>query len=206
MSRAQDLLGAYIAECRSEGQADPIPYLDQVQGAERAELAALIDHFLATTERLAFNANAFERFKAKPRVVDMSRRILRSEPQTLEDLRKQAGVSKREIGEHLARELGIEGSAGETKARYHDIETGSIDPRRVRPKIWESLAAAFGATAAAVRDGAASAFGGALSRPGPGGSFARSDLAAGRHLQVRAAERTEGQRRVDEAFFEPDDD
>ena len=86
MSRVQELLSSYIAEHRRQGRADPIPYLDEVEGSERAELAALIDHFLVTAPRRPFDAAAFVRFRARGDVAAMSQRVLAADPQTLEEL------------------------------------------------------------------------------------------------------------------------
>ncbi len=197
MTEVHELLSAYIVEHRREGRADPSPYLEAVGGADRAELAALIDHFLATAERQPFDAAAFERFRSRPEVVEMSQRIVRREPATLVGLRRRAGVTKQALGEHLARDLGVEGDAAQAKACYHDLETGAVNPERVRQGVWDSLATAFGEAAANVRGAAAP-----LAAPRTEGVFARTDPAASPGTQpLRRDGRTEAQRRVDEAFF-----
>jgi hypothetical protein len=198
MSQVDELLSAYLAERRREGRADPVPYLAAVEGRDRAELAALIDHVLATAPRPAFDPAAFERFRARPDVVEMSSRILEAGSQTLLDLRRLAGISKQALAERLARDLGVDGDVAETKARYHDLEIGAVDPVRIRPEVWESLAAAFGRTAARVR-GAATAIVPARIE----GTFARTDPGASPGTpDVRKADRTAAQRRVDDAFFD----
>lgn len=201
MSNVQELLSAYIAEHRREGRADPLPYLDDAGSDDRTELAALIDQFLATRGHQPFDAAAFERFRSRPEIVAMSQRIVDRAPLTLVNLRRDAGVSKVQLGERLARDLGVEGCAGEVKARYHDLETGTVDPARVRGRVWEAIAAAFGIDAAHVRAGATGAFGG----PRLGGAFARTDVAPAPGAPVAAEPvQTDAERRVDEAFFERD--
>lgn len=202
MTSVQELLSAYIAEHRREGHADPTPYLDKVRGCDQAELAALIDHFLVTTERRPFDASAFERFRSRPDVVQMSRRILDDASETLLELRRRAGVSKQDLGKQLARDLGVEGDAGEVKARYHDLETGNVDPARVRTGVWESLAAAFGVTVASVRAAA-----GTVVAQRHEGAFARTDPTASPTAPpVTQAQPTAAERRIDEIFFARDDD
>ena len=197
MSQVHELLSAYIAEHRREGRADPSPYLDAVAGCDRAELAVLIDYFLATAKRQPFDAAAFERFRSRPDVIEMSQRILDREPATLLGLRRRAGVSKQALGEHLARDLGVDGDAAQAKARYHDLETGAVDPERVRQGVWDSLATAFGEATATVRGAASS-----LAAPRAEGIFARTDPAASPGTQPqRKDDRTAAERRVDAAFF-----
>ena len=200
MSRVQQLLTAYMAEHGRIGGADPLPYLDEVEGTERAELTALIDHFLAKAPRRPFSVAAFEVFRAQPEVVQQANRIIDAKPETLVELRRQAGVSKQAVGALLARDLGLEGNQGEAKACYHDIEVGAVAPVRVRVRVWESLAAAFGETVEAVREAATG-----LGAPRLGGAFARADGPASPGTPPEPSKaRTDAQRRAQEAFFEPD--
>jgi hypothetical protein len=171
MSTVDALLSRYISEHRSIGDADPLPYLEELRGTDRAELAALIDDYLAHAPPRAYDLEAFARFRADPSRQAMVERIL--DDTTLVSLRKEAGVTKVGAGDALARALGLAGHEQRVKARYHEIETGLIDPDRVRPRVWEVLADALGASVDRVRSAAAGAF---AARPGgaPGVSFART--------------------------------
>jgi hypothetical protein len=200
MRRVEELLSAYIAEQRASGRADPIPYLAELKGTDRAELTVLIDHFLATAQSPRFDPTAFERFRAQAEVAEISERILGAGEERLVALRQQAGVSKQGMGELLARDLGLEGSEAEAKACYHDIETGAADPARVRAQVWESLATALSETVEVIRAAATTTF------PGPrlGGAFARTESMATLPGVQAHAGLTAAQRRVHEAFFEPE--
>ena len=51
MTDLDRLFGEYVAEHQAGGEADPRDYLSRVSAAERAELAALIDAYLARAPR-----------------------------------------------------------------------------------------------------------------------------------------------------------
>ena len=61
MSDVDRLLADYIAEHRAGGEADPGTYLARASAAERAELAALIDAYLARAPRQPFDQAALPR-------------------------------------------------------------------------------------------------------------------------------------------------
>lgn len=197
MSTVEDLLSQYIAEHRAAGDADPAVYLAKVTGIDRAELAAHIDRYLTEAPRPSFDADAFARFRGDPRRQAMVERIL--DDATLEDVRKQAGISKTRAGEALARSLGLAGREQRVKARYHDIETGNVDPSRVRPRVWEALAAILGASAERLRSAAESAFGAAGARA-EASAFTR--LGGTAEVFASLAEPSAEEDAVDRAMFE----
>jgi hypothetical protein len=176
MTVVDELLRRYVAEHRAAGDADPGPYLERVRGADRAELAALIDGFLAQAPQPPFDPVEFARFRSDPRRRALADRLL--DDATLRQLRQAAGVSKAQVGSRLAAALGLEGHEQQVKARYHDIEQGWEDPDRVRQRVWEALARLFGAPLERVRAAAAAAFEGGLESPVVTPVFARADLLA----------------------------
>src|SRR5438046_7044519 len=105
MSDVEQLLERYKAAHRSSGDADPRPFLDQVSGLERAELAAHIDHYLATATTRSFDPEAFARFRGDPRREALVSRVL--DDTTLEDLVKASGLRRMELGRRLAERLGL---------------------------------------------------------------------------------------------------
>jgi hypothetical protein len=197
MSTVDELLRRYIAEHRASAHADPAPFLDQVTDTDRAELAVLIDRFLAEAPAGPFDAEAFARFRTDPRQQSVVERIL--DDLTLKALRQDAQVTKERVGETLAGELGLRGHERRVKARYHDMETGSVDPARVRRRVWEALGRALGTSIDSVHGAAEAAFaarrggdaGMAFARTGEGGSAGREPADA-----PDAAEAV-----VDRAFF-----
>lgn len=203
MSRVDELLRAYIALFRESGEADPLPLLEQTHGVERVELAALIDGFLAQAPAPAFESAAFEQFAADSRREALVRRVVVDEEETLQSLRRAANATKAQVGIELARELGVEGHESEVKARYHDLETGVIDPQKVTRRAWEGLSRIFESSAERVRDATAAAFSGA------GGAeatavFARSTVEPGM-THVMASRAAQEPSVVDRAFFGPAD-
>jgi hypothetical protein len=173
MSTIDELFSRYVSEYRDAGDADPRPYLDKVRGVDRAELAARIDRFLDTAPPPAFDADAFARFRADPKRQAMVTQILSSE--SLVDLRTAAAATKREVGEALAERLGLAAQANAVRARYHDVESGNVDPRRVASRVWDALAGILGASADALREAAEQTFSGASGQVS-GAAFARSEV------------------------------
>ncbi len=173
MSKVDELYRRYVTEYNDAGDADPRTYLDELHGVDRAELAARIDRFLDTAPPPAFDVEAFAKFRADPKRQALVAQILSSE--TLVDLRSEAAVSKRAVGEALAKRLGLAAQANAVRARYHDVETGNVDPGRVTSRVWEALAGILGAPVERLREAAERGFG-ASGRLG-GAAFARSELA-----------------------------
>ena len=199
MSSVEQLLQRFIAEHRKSGHANARRYLEQVGGTDRVELAAHIDRYLAEPRRGAFDPVAFARFRADPRRQAMVERVL--DDTTLEALRKQASLSKAEVAQSLAASLQLEGREQAVKARYHDIEQGSVDPTRIRTRVWEALATLFGAQAERLRAAAESGFAGGLGGA-PGAVYARSSESAGLAAMADPGAPSPEEDEVDRALFE----
>lgn len=149
MSRVDELLQSYIEEHRQGHEADPRPFLRRVSGAERDELAALIDHYLARAPAKPLDLEAFERCQAGSRWQAAVGGILAP---TLEELRVQAVLSKPEVADALAKDLEVVGHEQALKARYHELETGQIEPRRIAARVWSALETLFGQPAERLRE------------------------------------------------------
>ncbi|WP_354699064.1 hypothetical protein DSM112329_04768 [Paraconexibacter sp. AEG42_29] len=197
---------AFVATHRAEGDADPRPFLAKVGGLDRAELAARIDRFLETVPVRTFDSEAFARFRADParqQLVDDALSTV-----TLKELR--AGTSKRTVANALAARLGLGDHQDAVRARYHDIETGTVDPARVKQSVWEALSESLGATVDRVRSAADAAFAGSAGGRGGVAAFARMEPGTGFGSQAvpvvggALAGASDGGRDavVDAAFFE----
>lgn len=186
MNTVDELLRSYIAEYEESGDADPRPYLAQARGGERAELASRIDRYLAEAPAPAFDPAKFAAFRADPRRHALVERIL--DDTTLAQLRTEAAISKADVAKRLALRLGLEGRENRVKARYHDIEAGNVNPARVRPGVWETLAEAFGASVQRLRAAADRAFA-ADAGPAPASAFARFEVQKA-HLSVALEQAT----------------
>ena len=200
MSRIDELLQGYIREHREGGAADPRAFLREVTGTERDELAALIDHYLSRAPGRPFDREAFERFRADPRWQAAVERILAP---TLSQLRQEAKLSKREITDALAKELDVLGHEPAVKARYHELETGQLDPQRIAARVWTTLATMFRESTEALQAAAESSREGARSIDSAG-VFARRDLEGAANSPDRSAQAGQAsppENPVDAAFF-----
>ena len=75
MTDVDRLLADYIAEHRAGGEADPREYLSRASPAQRTELAALIDAYLARAPRQSFDEAAFRGSGAERTVDELERAI-----------------------------------------------------------------------------------------------------------------------------------
>jgi hypothetical protein len=145
MSAVEQLLQEFIREFRASGDADPLPYLRQLQAEDRSELAALIDGFLASSPPPPYDPDAFAAFRTSPHNAEVVERILAPD-ETLVELRKRAGLHKADMGRLLAERFGFAGRSASAKACYHEIETGQVPPARVREDVWRALSDLLGET------------------------------------------------------------
>ena len=200
MSTVDELYRRYVSAYRDAGDADPRTYLDELHGVDRAELAARIDRFLDTVPPPAFDAEAFAAFRADPGRQALVTQILESE--TLAEVRAEAAVTKRDVGAALAEQLGLAPQANAVRARYHDVEVGNVDPRRVAARVWDALAGIFDASAERVREAAERTFGAASGQVG-GAAFARSEPAGAGALSAESGVvEDSGDDVVDRVFFD----
>ena len=169
MTDVDRLLSEFIREYRTAGDADPLPFLRRTEGADRRVLAALIDGFLATEPPPPFDPAAFAAFRAAPKHEQMVDRLL-AVGETLTELRHGADLSKVDVGARLAERFGLAGRSASAKACYHEIETGQVEPARVREDVWTALSDFFGRTRDVVREAASAAFEGRVDQTG---AFAR---------------------------------
>lgn len=199
MSRVEDLFQRYVKVHAEGDDADPREFLREVKGGERDELAALIDHYLAGAPSKAFDPDEFDRFRSDPRRQALAERILGP---TLEELRAGAELSRREVAKALTRDLDLAGHEDAVKARYHELETGQLDPRRIAAGVWASLARMFGESVERLEEIVEST---RESGDGePVSAFARSHLriaAASLGTRALARRESEGDDLVDAAFF-----
>lgn len=149
MSRVSEILRRYIADHRASGEMNPLPYLSGVKDAERVELAALIDHYLAEAPPSAFDQKQFDQFRKNPHRCALVEQLL---VPSLEELRTRVPMTKQEVGNLLAAELDTPGHEQGFKARYHDLEAGRIASGRVAPEVWSALSRAFGQSVDYLRD------------------------------------------------------
>jgi hypothetical protein len=169
MADVEQLLAEYVAERRGGGEADPRRYLDRVEGAEREELAALIDAYLAEAPGRAWDPAAFAQSPARD-VADAVSLSLGGVngawPWLLPSLRRQAEVPRSEVVRRLAEALQVPDREDKVLAYYHRMETGDLPPAGVSERVLEALGSILGTSAEALRRA------GEIFEPGSGGEAA----------------------------------
>ena len=151
------LFADYVGEHR-RGGADPAPYLAQLQGADRRELVALLDGYLARQPRRTFEPEAFDNSNAS-QLADVLHRSLHGEagmwPVLLPQLRDRAGLSQEAVVTALAQALAIPNERPKVAQYYEQMEGGSLPAGGVDNTVLTALADVLGTTAAALRNAGA---------------------------------------------------
>lgn len=148
------LFAEYVSEHRGDGTADPGGYLGQLRGADRAELAALIDGFLARAPRRSFDATAYRGSPAEALVESLDS-SLRGQaglwPALLPRLRSDAQLKRSDVVERLAGALGAPEQREKVGHYYHQMEQGLLAPKGVSDRVLDALARIVSVSASAIR-------------------------------------------------------
>ena len=155
MSDVDRLLADYIAEHQAGGEADPGEYLSRASPAQRAELAALIDAYLARAPRQPFDQAAFRGSSAERTVDELERAIAGQAglwPAVLPRLRDRAGLKRSALVERLAAALGARDRQDKVAGYYHQMEQGLLPARGVSDRVLEALGQIVGETSEALRE------------------------------------------------------
>jgi hypothetical protein len=154
MADVEQLLSEYIAEHRAGGEADPRPYLDQVSGTDRVELATLIDAYLVRAPGRTWDPQAFAQSKARDVADAVSLSIggvSGAWPWLLPQLRKRAELPRRELVRRLAEALEVADREGKVESYYHRMETGDLPAEGVSDRVLVALSAIVGESVDALR-------------------------------------------------------
>lgn len=177
MTDVDRLLKEYVAAHRAREDVDPAEYLARAQGAERKELAALIDAYLARAPRREFDPEAYRLSGMADNVGRLSRSLTGASglwPSLLPRLRTSARLKRSELVERLTSALGVGGREDKVADYYHQMEQGLLPSDGVSDTVLEALAGILGRSAEALREaGRAASPGGAASAP-PAAAFART--------------------------------
>jgi hypothetical protein len=166
MTDVDRLLADYIAEHRAGGEADPRQYLARASPAQRTELAALIDTYLAYAPRQPFGQAIFRGSTAERTVDELERAIAGQAglwPAVLPSLRDRAGLKRSILVQRLASALGVSDREDRVARYYHEMEQGRLPAQGVSDRVLEALGQLVGETAQALREA-----GRALTPPGWG--------------------------------------
>jgi hypothetical protein len=155
MTGVERLLAEYRKQYQALGKVDPQPFLAQVEGVNRVELAALIDGFLAQASEPPFDAAAFARFQADDARAALVERVL--DDATLQDLIGRSRIKRSEFVRQLSIKLRLSGRETQVRRRLRDIENGDAPVERVRPAVWSAVGELLGESADRVRRAAENA-------------------------------------------------
>ena len=154
MADVEQLLSEYIAEHRAGGDADPLEYLDRLEGTDRTELAALIDAYLARSRGRAWDPDAFAGSPAERLTESLARSLEGVSglwPTILPRLRDRARLKREELVRRLADALGVTGREAKVEAYYHQMEQGLLPSAGISSRVLEALGAIVGASAGFLR-------------------------------------------------------
>jgi hypothetical protein len=175
------LLADYIAEHRAGGDADPREFLARASPRDRAELAALIDGYLARAPREQFDEEAFRGSSAERTVDELQRALVGQSgvwPAVLPKLRDRAGLKRSELVERLAALLGVSNRSEKVARYYHEMEQGLLPAQGVSERVLEALSQIVGESAEALREA------GRALRPPPSAGPAASQAAFARRAHA----------------------
>lgn len=154
MADVERLLSQYIEEHRSGGRADAVEYLDQLEGTDREELAALIDAYLVRSPGQAWDAEAFHGSDAEILTARLARSFGSRAglwPVVLPRLRERAQVMRADLVKRLASALGVEGKAEKVEGYYHEMEQGLLPSQGVDDSVLAKLGEILGTSAEFLR-------------------------------------------------------
>lgn len=154
MADVDSLFRDYVAEHKAGGEADPRRYLNQLEGADRAELAALVDGYLVRSPGQRWDPEKFKGSAAEQWTEAMARSLAGSAgtwPVLLPRLRERARITRAKLVEQLATALGVGGQEEKVASYYHQMEQGQLPSQGVSTKVLEALAAIVGSSAEALR-------------------------------------------------------
>jgi hypothetical protein len=155
VSDVERLLADYIAEHRAGGEADPGAYLSRASPAERGELAALIDAYLARAPREPFDQARFAGSTTERTVDELERAISGQAglwPALLPRLRDRAGLKRSALVEQLAAALGVSDRREKVAGYYHEMEQGLLPAAGVSDRVLEALGRIVGESAHTLKD------------------------------------------------------
>jgi len=155
MTEVERLLQEFQRDFEAGGSLRPSDVLARVEGADRRELEALIDAYLARAPRRPFDAAAFEASPARALADDLAE-ALEGEAGTwravLPRLRDAARLRRSELVRRLAAGLGVAGREEKVARYYHEMEHGLLDPNGVSDRVLAVLAELVGTTPERLRD------------------------------------------------------
>lgn len=144
MSDERDLLlGELMADAVravDDGDRDGLEAALDAAGADRDELVDMVEAALLVRGPRTPDPAAIEALAGSPAFA------VRAWPDILTDARHANGLQRSALVERLADALGVTGAEGidRLRLRYHELETGLIDPRGVADSVADALGRLLG--------------------------------------------------------------
>ncbi len=154
MTDVDRLLREYIQEHQAGGEADPLAYVERLEGADRAELEALIDGYLARAPGQPWDPEAYRGSPAEQVVTALTESLAGvsgSWPMLLPELRNRARIRRDELVAGLAEKLGVGGREEKVAYYYNKMEHGLLEPSGVSDRVLDALAGIVDTTRDALR-------------------------------------------------------
>lgn len=163
MTDPRQLVDEFALRFEAGEEPDPSEWLSRVDGEQRQELEGLIDRYLMTAPRRAWDPVAYESSAAKgavDRVYESLGGVSGNWPELLPRLRNAARVKRSDLVRRLAEALNP--GAGEPQidkvgSYYHQMEHGLLPAEGVSGRVIEALAGIVGASADLIRQAGAGA-------------------------------------------------
>ncbi len=178
MADVEELLQAFVAKHERGGEADVQAYLAQAASeGERAQLASLMDAYLARAPRRDWDAPAFEQSGAAPLAESLARSLSGPAglwPTLLPRLRTRARIARADLSGQLADRLGAGGNRDKVALYYHQMEQGQLPSEGVSDRVLEALGEIVGESREALRRAGEAMAGAPGPATGPGAVFARA--------------------------------
>jgi hypothetical protein len=175
MPDPRELLAEFSAAFEAGEEPNPRDFLERASEGDRQELVALIDRYLMTAPRRAWDPDAYERSMAKvavEQVFESMEGVSGTWPELLPSLRNRARIMRRELVERLTAALGFGGDPAIEKVGryYHEMEHGLLPAEGVSGTVIGALAEILGVDAERIRQSGSAG----MASPGEGGVvFAR---------------------------------
>lgn len=195
MDRIDELLERYAAAVRA-GDADPTPFLAEVEGPDRARLERRMEILLMASpveeegkprewDPSAYRGSLAERVVGE--IIEETRCPAGEWPELIPELMAGRELERETVVSELAEGLGAEGPDQVEKVRvyFHGMTWGTLDARRVTDTVLDRLAQILDTSTEALRQ-AGDAIGRRQVDPGAGATFARRPSVEALNLGLRS--------------------
>jgi hypothetical protein len=187
-SEVDRMFKEFVEQHKSGGSAEPLEYLRELEGTNRAELAALIAGYLERAPRRQWNAEAFRGSAAERAVEEAMAEPVGAFSALLVSWRNAAKLRRDQVVARVAGALGVTPNEEKVAFYYHRLERGFLDPRNVSSRVFEALAGVLDQGPESLREAAAN-WTQAMERPTE--TFARRTMPSDETVHMADAERTE---------------